>query len=62
MNDPRVSALICTLVAAWLGYTIFFGAGEAPSTFLSVVQWTFLLVAILGAVAAVIRIIHQNRR
>lgn len=62
MNDPRVSALICTLVAAWLGYTIFFGATEAPSTFLAVVQWTFLLVAILGAVAAVIRIIHQSRR
>jgi TRAP-type C4-dicarboxylate transport system permease small subunit len=62
MNDPRISALICTLVAAWLGYTIFFGANEAPSTFLAVVQWTFLLVAILGAVAAVIRIIHNSRR
>lgn len=61
MNDPRISALICTLVAAWLGYTIFFGA-EAPSTFLAVVQWTFLLVAILGAVAAVIRILYKGRR
>ncbi|WP_224702845.1 hypothetical protein [Devosia aquimaris] len=60
MNDPRISAVICTLVAAWLGYTIFFGA-EAPSTFLLVVQWTFLLVAVLGAIAAVIRIIHQGR-
>lgn len=37
MNDPRISALICTLVAVWLGYTIFFGT-EAPSTFLAVVQ------------------------
>lgn len=60
MNDPRISALICTLVAAWLGYTIFFGT-EAPSTFLVVVQWTFLLVAILGAVAALIRIIHKGQ-
>lgn len=60
MNDPRISALICTLVATWLGYTIFFGA-EAPSTFLAVVQWTFLVVAVMGAVAALIRIIHKGR-
>jgi hypothetical protein len=23
MSDPRISALICGAVAAWLGYTIF---------------------------------------
>ena len=61
MNDPRISALICTLVAAWLGYTIFFSA-EAPSTFLAVVQWTFFVVAILGAVAAVVRIVRESGR
>ena len=61
MNDPRVSAVICTLVAAWLAYTIFFSA-EAPSTFLAAAQWTFFLVAILGAVAAVIRIVRDNGR
>lgn len=60
MNDPRISAAICTAVAAWLGYTIFF-ASEAPGTFLAVVQWTFLLVAVLGAVAAVIRIVRDSR-
>lgn len=59
MNDPRISAIICAAVALWLGYTIFFAA-EAPSTFLAVVQWTFFLVAILGAVAAVIRIVREN--
>ena len=59
MNDPRISAVICAAVAVWLGYTIFFAA-EGPSTFLAVVQWTFFLVAILGAVAAVIRIVREN--
>lgn len=61
MNDPRISAIICAAVAAWLGYTIFFSA-EAPSTFLAVVQWTFFLVAILGAVAAVVRIVRESGR
>ena len=57
MNDPRVSALICTAVAIWLGYTIFF-ATEAPSTFLLVAQWTFFLVAIAGLAAALARILR----
>jgi membrane protein DedA with SNARE-associated domain len=61
MNDPRISALICAAVAAWLGYTIFFAA-EAPSTFLAVVQWTFFLIAILGLVAAVVRILRESGR
>jgi membrane protein DedA with SNARE-associated domain len=61
MNDPRISALICAAVAAWLGYTIFFSA-DAPSTFLVVVQWTFFVVALLGAIAAVIRILRENGR
>jgi hypothetical protein len=61
MNNPRVSALICGLVAAWLGYTIFFSA-EAPSTFLAVVQWTFFLVAIAGLAFALARIVRESGR
>ncbi len=57
MNDPRVSALLCAAVAAWLGYTIF-SATEAPSTFLLVAQWTFLLIAIAGLAAALARILR----
>ncbi|MGB3337160.1 MAG: hypothetical protein WBA73_08285 [Devosia sp.] len=60
MNDPRISALICALVAAWLGYTIF-SATEAPSAFLLVAQWTFLLVAVAGLAAAVARIVRERR-
>lgn len=60
MSDPRISALICAVVAAWLGYQLFFAA-EAPSTFLLALQWTFFLVAILGAVAAVIRLLRSQR-
>ena len=60
MNDPRISALICALVAGWLGYSIF-SATEAPSTFLLVVQWTFLLVAIAGLAAALARIVRERR-
>lgn len=56
MNDQRISALICGLVAAWLGYSIFFGSSEAPSTFLLVAQWTFFLVALAGLAAALARI------
>lgn len=57
MNDPRISALICGLVAAWLGYSIF-SATEAPGTFLLVAQWTFFLVAIAGLAAALARILR----
>jgi hypothetical protein len=57
MSDPRISALICGAVAAWLGYTIF-SASEAPSTFLLVAQWTFLLVALAGLGAALARILR----
>lgn len=57
MSDPRISALICGLVAAWLGYSIF-SASEAPGPFLLVAQWTFFLVAIAGLAAALARIVR----
>jgi hypothetical protein len=57
MSDPRISALICGAVAAWLGYTIF-STSEAPSTFLLVAQWTFLLVALAGLGTALARILR----
>ena len=60
MNDPRISATICTLVALWLGYTIFFAA-EAPSPLLATMQWVFFLCAIAGAVAAIVRLLRQGR-
>lgn len=60
MNNPRISALICALVAAWLGYTIF-SATEAPSTFLLVAQWTFFIVALAGLRAALARIMRERR-
>lgn len=59
MKDPRISALICAAVAAWLGYQVFFSA-EAPSTFLAVVQWTFFIVALAGLGAAVARIVRGS--
>ena len=60
MSDPRVSALICGVVAVWLGYTIF-SATEAPSTFLLVAQWTFFLVALAGLGAALARLMRERR-
>ncbi|KQX34114.1 hypothetical protein ASD04_17900 [Devosia sp. Root436] len=60
MNDPRISAIICATVAAWLGYTIFFSA-EAPSTFLMVLQWTFFTVALAGLGAALGRLVRGRR-
>lgn len=58
MSDPRISALICAAVAAWLGYSIF-SATEAPSTFLLVAQWTFFIVALAGLGAALARILRR---
>lgn len=55
MNDPRVSAIICGLVALFLGYRIFFAA-EAPSQILAVMQWIFFVCAISGLAAALARI------
>jgi membrane protein DedA with SNARE-associated domain len=60
MNDPRISALICAAVAAWLGYTIF-SASEAPSTFLLVAQWTFFVLALAGLGAALARLMRERR-
>jgi hypothetical protein len=60
MNDPRVSAIICGLVALWLGYTIFFAA-EAPSQILSIMQWVFFICAIAGLAAAVARMTRGGR-
>ncbi|WP_332686328.1 hypothetical protein [Devosia sp.] len=60
MNDPRVSAIICALVALWLGYTIFFSS-ESPSTFLAVLQWTFFVVALAGLGAAMARLMRGRQ-
>lgn len=60
MNDPRISAIICAAVAAWLGYTIFFSA-EAPGTFLAVAQWTFFFVAVAGLGVALARLMRERR-
>lgn len=59
MNDPRVSAIICALVALWLGYTIFF-TPEPPSQLLAIVQWVFFVIAIAGVVAAVVRMARES--
>lgn len=59
MSDPRISALLCAIAAAWIGYMIFFAA-EAPSQLLAVVQWGFFCIAILGLVAAVIRLLRER--
>lgn len=59
MNDPRISAIICAAVAAWLGYTIFF-SDEAPSTFLAVLQWTFFVMALAGLGAALARLMRER--
>jgi membrane protein DedA with SNARE-associated domain len=60
MNDPRISAIICAAVAAWLGYTIFFSP-ESPSTFLAVLQWTFFVVALAGLGAAMARLMRGRQ-
>ena len=61
MTDPRISALVCALVAGWLGYTIV-TATEAASIFLVVAQWTFFLVATAGLAVALARILQNRRR
>ena len=60
MSDPRISALICAAVAAWLGYTIF-SATETPGTFLLITQWTFFIVALAGLGAALARIVRGRQ-
>lgn len=59
MNDPRISAIICAAVAAWLGYMIF-SAAEAPSAFLTVLQWTFFIVALAGLGVALARLMRSR--
>jgi len=59
MNDPRISALICALVAAWLGYTIFVST-EAPGSFLAIAQWTFFFVAVAGLGVALARLVQRR--
>lgn len=59
MSDPRITALVCALAAAWIGYMIF-SAAEAPSQMLAVVQWGFLIVALLGLVTAIIRLLRER--
>ena len=59
MNDPRISALICAAVAAWLAYTIF-SPNQAPNHILVITQWVFFLCAVAGVVAAVVRIVRER--
>lgn len=61
MSDPRISALVCAVVVAWLGYTIV-TATETTNTFLVVAQWTFFLVATAGLAVALARILKNRRR
>jgi hypothetical protein len=57
MNDPRISTVICGVVAAWLAYRIF-SATELPSTFVNVLQWTFFVVALAGFGAGLARLMR----
>jgi TRAP-type C4-dicarboxylate transport system permease small subunit len=59
MSDPRISALICSAVAAWLAYSIF-SPGEAPSPIVSIMQWVFFVCAVAGVIAAVVRIVRER--
>ena len=59
MNNPRVSAIVCGLVALWLGYTIFF-TSESPSQVLAFMQWLFFFFAIAGFAGAVARIVREK--
>ena len=59
MKNPRISAIICGLVALWLGYQIFFTA-EAPSQMLAFMQWLFFFFATAGFAAAIVRIVRER--
>lgn len=54
MKNPRVSAIACAAVAAWLIYSMA-TATEAPSTALAVLQYAFIAGALLGLVGALIQ-------
>lgn len=56
MSDPRLSAVVCAIVVAWLGYSVV-TATEGTSVFLLVLQWTFFLVATAGLAVSLARIV-----
>ena len=59
MNNPRISAIVCGLVALWLGYQLFFTT-EAPSQVLAFMQWLFFFFAIAGLLAAIVRLVRER--
>ncbi len=55
MSDPRVSAAVGAVAAAYFGYGIFAGT-EAPSTALSTLNWVFFLLGLFALVGSLIKI------
>lgn len=56
MGNPKVMAVVSGLVALWLLATIV-TAQEAPSTALAVVQYLFLILAIIACVGSIRKIV-----
>jgi len=55
MNNPKIVAPLSALVALYLAYTIF-GAAEAPSSTLNIMQWVFLLLAVAAFVGSIVQL------
>ena len=56
MNNPKVIAAISGLVAISLGYSIFGGSGEAPSSALNAMNWVFFILAVVACVGSLYQI------
>lgn len=53
MGNPKVSAVVCAIVVLFLGYRMV-TATEAPSTALNLLNWAFLLLALVGFVGSLV--------
>jgi|GEM_PF-1167755 hypothetical protein len=55
MNNPKVTAAMSGVVALFLAYSIF-GADEQPSSTLSMMNWFFLILAVIACVGSLYKI------
>ncbi|MCO5147053.1 MAG: hypothetical protein M9895_12855 [Aquamicrobium sp.] len=61
MGNPKVSAVVCAIAVLFLGYRMF-TATEAPSTALNLLNWTFLLLALVGFVGSLVTLAKSRNR
>jgi hypothetical protein len=61
VNNPKVAAAICGIAVLLIGFRML-TATEAPGTAVNLMNWMFLLLALVGLVGSLVILSRRPRR